>query len=396
MTAPAAEPSQQTAQWPDAYPACRDLARKCAGILAAAGYQDVTGQDEAAQLPDTPGFSLGARHNHVTIAMTWPDRDDEKQTLMLAGATETLRDAGLEPAERDGQLILKARPLLWDGQPVRARLAQMRLWMVILGLAGVALVAGFYDGILQVDWHVHIGQVDFQLFYLKPWWDAGSWWPHFLGHWKGYRDYAFRNELEPALAVVFIMSLVAGPAYWDRRQASWKIGIRFVLLVVAGIGLGVLGFWLADFGMPGLWAHAATATGHRGYTLDGAFSWAGRASLFTLAWGAAMGLVLHRIWGPAGATIQGYWTDRIADKGRERGHVAWYVRLAFSWPTLRERYSQLYLDASIKLARPGRVSRGLIATILFVVVLLVALGATGKWWAGHGHIVPYLFPARAK
>ena len=129
-----------------------------------------------------------------------------------------------------------------------------------------------------------------------------------------------------------------------------------------------------------------------GYTLNRSFSWAGKLSAFTLAWGIGMGIVLRKIWGPAAATIQGYWTDRLADRARDHGRPAWYVRWPATWPTFRERYSQLYLDPSVHLARPGRANRFAFALAILVVVLLIILGAAGKYVAGHGHPVPYLFP----
>lgn len=286
----------------------------------------------------------------------------------------------------------RTRPVLWNGQPVRARLLQMRLWMLILGLVGVGLVAGAYDAITQIHWTFGPLGVDWSL---KGWWDAGTWWPGFLGHWPDYRHGAFRDQYEPAVAVVFVLGLAAGPAYWRHRLPAWQVAGRLGLILVLGAGLGILGVYLRDFGLPGAWARGMTAAGRPGYVLPHT-GILGRISAFTLAWGALMGLALHWVWGPAGATIQGYWADRLADRGRAAGSVAWYVKLPCLPPTTRERYSQLYLDPSIELARPGRSSRWLLGLVTAALVLDVALGLTGKYWAGHGHTVPYLFPGKAR
>ena len=243
-----------------------------------------------------------------------------------------------------------------------------------------------------MHWHLWIGSWYWPGWNLKPWWDAGHFWPRQIGHWPDYRHTAFRDQLEPAGASIFIGALIAGPAVWKYRISGWQVGVRLTLLLVAAMCLGVLGVYLRDFGLPGLWAHTAAVAGRPGYTLDGSFSWAGKLSPFTMVWGFGMGYVLRKIWGPAAATIQGYWIDRLADRGRDRRRPAWYVRWPVSWPTFRERYSQLYLDSSVHLARPGRTNRFAFMLALLVVVLLIALGATGKWVAGHGTRCPTSSP----
>jgi hypothetical protein len=227
---------------------------------------------------------------------------------------------------------------------------------------------------------------------LKRWWDAGGFWPGFLGHWPDYRHYAFRDQFEPAVATILVLSVLAPARYWGRRVGLANLIARLLAVLVGGILLGVLGVYLRDFGLPYVWAHTASKTGHTGYNLNGSFSWAGKLSLFTLAWGALMGFVLHTLWGPAGSTIQGYWVDRLADRGRERQRVAWYIRGPFAPPLIRERYSELYLDPSIEIAKPGKANRGLLSTITFAVALAIVLGLTAKYWIAHGHTIPYIAP----
>lgn len=287
----------------------------------------------------------------------------------------------------------RPRPLLWTGQPVKARAFQMRMWSLIIGLLGVGLIAGGYDAILQIHWTFGPLGIDWTA---KAWWDAGTWWPRQLGHWPDYRHFSFRDMYEPAVATVFVMSLIAGPSYWRHRLPAWNVALRVAGVLLVGLALGILGVWLRDFELPGAWATATAAAGRPGYNWDGAFYWPGRLSAFTLLWGAlVMGTALHWLWGPAGATIQGYWIDRLADRGRERERVAWYIRYPATPPTVRERYSQLWLDPSIQIAMPGKANRWLFGTITLAVVLLILLGLTGKYWAGHGHAVPYLFPGKA-
>lgn len=287
-----------------------------------------------------------------------------------------------------------AQPVLWNGERIKGRWLQTRFWAALIGLLGVGLIAGLYFGIGQVDWFVHIGPVHFQVFYLKPGWDAGTWWPSWIGHWADYRHYAFRDQLEPAIATVLVLSVLAGEKYWNYRLKAWQVAGLVIALIACAVVLGVCGVYLRDFGLPGLWAHAASGLGHPGYSLRGAFAWAGKASLFTLAWGALMGFALHKLWAPAGATIQGYWTDRLADGARTRNpeRPPWYVRYPFSAPVIRERISYLFTHPKIQLAKPGRTGRWIIATVTFAVVLLIALGLLAKYGIGHGLHVTYLAP----
>jgi hypothetical protein len=60
-----------------------------------------------------------------------------------------------------------------NGKRIEFRWEQMLAWSVAAGIAGACLVAGVYFLVLQVDWHVHIGAVKFQVVNLKPWWDGG-------------------------------------------------------------------------------------------------------------------------------------------------------------------------------------------------------------------------------
>ena len=60
---------------------------------------------------------------------------------------------------------------------------------------GATAVAGWYYGTWEVHWYLPAGPewlrrgID-----LKGWWDAGTWWPRWLGHWDLYRHVAFRNQ----------------------------------------------------------------------------------------------------------------------------------------------------------------------------------------------------------
>jgi hypothetical protein len=389
MTAPAPAADER---WPDTTRACRGLAGRVVKALADAGYQDASdpARDRAA-----PAFAVTADPLGVTIDADFAGRPPDPGAPVLF--RNALRRAGMRPMIAGGHLLLQSpKPVLWNGKRIKGRALQTRLWAALIGLLGVGLIAGVYYAIWQMHWTFGPTGISWSL---KRWWDAGDWWPATLGHWPDYRHDAFRNQLQPALATVLILSALAGPKLWAMRVGPVNLALRLLALLVLGVGLGVLGVYLRDFGLPGAWAHGWAAAGRPGYSWTGAFYWAGRLSLFTLAWGALMGFVLHLLWGPAGATIQGYWVDRLADRARERGRVPLYIRLPLSPTVVRERFSWLYMRPEIELSRPGRLPawaiawlRWLAAAVTLGVFLTIALGLLAKYWIAHGHTVPYIAP----
>lgn len=375
---PAVPPGTPLTRWPAATKATRALADRAARTLAEAGYPDAAspGRD-----PMQPAFTVDADPLGVTVADVGPG---QPTTATLERFAAALHRAGMRPVLAGGDLLLQSpKPVLWNGKRVRARALQTRLWAALIGLLGVGLIAGLYYALWQMHWTFGPLHIDWSL---KAFWDAGSFWPKGIGHWPDYRHGGFRDQLEPAIATVVILSALAGPKLWAMHVGPVNLAARLVLLLVAGVVLGCLGVYLRDFGLPTAWARA------HGPDWTGWFAWAGRLSLFTLAWGALMGFVLHTLWGPAGATIQGYWVDRLADRGRARGRVPLYVRLPLAPPVIRERYSWLYMRPAITLAQPGRANRWLFASITLFVVLTIALGITAKYVIAHGTTIPYLAP----
>lgn len=291
-----------------------------------------------------------------------------------------------QPARTGGQ----GKALLLSGKPVRLRGIQMTYWSTAAGLLFAALVAGLYFGILQVHWWLplpgHPG------FWLKGWWDAGPMWLRHAGNWALYRHGAFRDLAEPAIATMGVLTLNAKPRYWSASVGTVRLVTAPVILLALTFGLGVLGIWLLYFGLPDGWAHAASALGHPGFTLDSSFAWAGKLSAGQLLAGALIGKVLHRFWAPVGATLQGYPLDRAVDRARATGRIPAWERLPTMIPVVRERFAKMYREDT-ETAEPGKSRRKVLAAVLTVAVLLVILGLIGHYWVGvlH-HTVPYLAP----
>jgi hypothetical protein len=322
---------------------------------------------------------------------------------VTAGGGAWYGDGGERPALTRPEPARKGRKnrpvyILWNGQRVKLRLPQMLVHGVIGALLFGCLAAGFYFGGTQVDWH--IPGVPWHI-WLKPTWDAGRFWPSWLGHWAQYRHTAFRDQAEPEVATLGVLTLIAKPRWWPVRVSTARLVAAPFILIIGVFGLGILGVWLNLTGLPWLWAHAWAEAGRPGYNLDGAFAWAARFSVFVLVWGFLAGRVLHRWWAPVGATIQGFILDRSADRYRDltrdsgRDRIPLWVRLPLVAPVVRERWSHLYLlpDDGRTLVHGGRLKRFVLTVGVAAGVWLILLGIIGHYVVGtFGVHVPYLAP----
>jgi hypothetical protein len=311
----------------------------------------------------------------------------------------------------------KSEGALLTGKNVRFRFGQSAYWGIIAGLMGAAVIAGFYDGLWEINWYVHVGPVHFEIFYLKNWWDN-------LIHyqwWTLYRHGAFRDLAEPAIATVGVKTVMASRKYWDTRIGGWEVAGRGLAVLGLTFALGIAGIWLIDFSLPWAWAHVASAVHHPGFKLSAHFL--GKLSVPQLVLGlGVIGPIVHRVWAPAGATLQGALMDRAVDRrqsvvqqasadlaasipgngksismdeavviDRAGWHIipVW-VRLPLVPPIIRERFSEMWRGNQAVQTRKGR--RAVIMILAFFLFLVMCLGMVGAHWAALGHTVPYLFP----
>jgi hypothetical protein len=272
-----------------------------------------------------------------------------------------------------------------NGKPVRLRAAQMLAWSAAAGACGAALVAGLYFLVLQVNWHVHIGSVQFRIFYLKPWFDGG------MGifrsaSWVLYR-HGERDLLEPAAAVMGVMTLLAKPKWWGVRAGPVRLVTAPLVLLAVAVALAAGGVWLLDFGLPHAWH---SALGSYRVTAPG---WISHSSWQNFVLGFLIGRVLHRIWAPVGATIQGYQIDKAVDRTRLRhdGRRPLWVRWPLMAPVVRERFAWI-MAHDTEVQERDATSKALIAVIAVACFLLTAAGFIAHYWIGAGHTFPYLAP----
>lgn len=249
------------------------------------------------------------------------------------------------------------------GHHIHLRREQMILWSVIAGFLGAGFIAGLYFGILEVNWH---------LFWLKPWWDGlfkQAWWPT-------YRHTAFRDIPEPAFATMGVMTLIAKQKYWDKPVGNIRLAATPLLVIVLTFALGVAGTWLLNYGLP-----AAARS-------DLAWHSAGDLIL-----GFAIGRVMHVLWAPVGATIQGRLLEGSADKASARHHVPAWVRYPLAPPVMRERFAHLYAKSRQVTGNAFTSStwrRYLIAVMVLVFIVVTVIGLLGHYYAGTGHSIVFL------
>jgi hypothetical protein len=271
-----------------------------------------------------------------------------------------------------------------NGKLIRLWWPQMIIWSAAAAFAGAALVAGIYFLVLQVDWHVHIGPVRFQIFDLKQWWDGSGAWASRGGMgfvksaaWPDYRHLAFRDLAEPAIATMAVKTLLAKSKWWNTRVASWRLAATPLILLALTFALGLGATWILDFGLPEAGRHLFHAP---------AATWE------VVIAGIIIGQVLHRIWAPAGATFQGSIVDRLVARARQAGGaIPVWVRWPLTPPVIRERFCW---DMAHHAAVPvtTKAHRALTRVIGAVAVLLVIAGVIAHYWVGMGHSFPYLAP----
>jgi hypothetical protein len=310
------------------------------------------------------------------------------------------------PGRRFLDFLRPGRRILVGGRPIRWRMEQMILWSAILAACGAALVAGLYFNLLEVHWYVHLGSTQFQLFDLKKWWDGGMGFIHSAA-WPLFR-HGFRDDGEPAVATMLVSTVMAKPKWWHTRVGKIRLATAPALLGALAIALIFCAVWLQFFGLPGAWHWLHTAThGTWPSRWDPGAPWVSIwAAGETVAFGFVVGRILHRVWAPIGATLQGYGTDWLARKSPDAEPL--WVRHPVAAPVIRERVSLAITSGEARKAADRHrvvarertraqtalhvLLRVAIALGVLVVLYLMVTGFIAHFWVGTGHSFPYLAP----
>jgi hypothetical protein len=283
-----------------------------------------------------------------------------------------------------------------NGEPIKARGFQLGVWTVIGIILGPALIAGAYYAFWQMHWTFGFTGISWSL---KHWWDLGTFWPRWIGHWVLYRHLAFRDLLEPATATMVVKTFLANSKTWKLRAGPARLILTPPALLAAAIALGSAGVWVLYFGAPDAWHWVFTQLGHPHYRMEAGplQDFLAHSDWEVLAWGIGMGLVLHWFWAPVGATIQGFYVDRgvdrlqVAAKAHRRVRFPLWVVYPIAPVQIRERFSWLW-DRNVAVKQRDPVSKGLIWVVTAVVILLTLLGLLARYWFSKGHYMPYLNP----
>ncbi len=272
-----------------------------------------------------------------------------------------------------------------NGRPIRLRWLQQIIWLFLAANVGALIISALYYLFVQVRWHIG----GHTILYLKPDWDHLF---TFRG-WPADR-HDVRNVYEAVLATLFVRSLLANWRKKDRRAPAWYVAISPILIVLVAFPIVAAGIWLINYALPFLW-HAIFAHHvlHNPVHLPPRLDWLG-TYLAGFNWppaviGVVAGLVAHRVYAPAGNTVQLYFIGRSVDKTRDAiaaGEESPYRHLPrWPWPPVtRERAAWIM---SNELPVPNR-TRDITLAVRILTVILAALalyGAFIRYVVARGH-----------
>jgi hypothetical protein len=275
--------------------------------------------------------------------------------------------------------------ILVNGKPIRLRWLQQIIWSVLAANIGVLIISALYYLFVQLRWHVgsHV------ILYLKPDWDH-------LFSFRGWvaDRHDVRNVYEALLATLFVKSLLANWRKNDRRAPAWYVALSPFLIVVVAFPIVAAGIWLINYGLPDLWhalfAHHAL---HNPAHMPHALAWLG-TYLSGFPWqpvviGILAGLVVHRVYAPAGNTVQLYFIGRSVDRTKDAlaaGEENPYRHLpGWPWaPVIRERAAWI-MNNHLPVPDRTRDIRSAVRVMTVVLVGLAIYGGYVRYVVANGH-----------
>jgi hypothetical protein len=272
-----------------------------------------------------------------------------------------------------------------NGRPIRLRWLQQIIWSFLAANVGALIISALYYLFIQLRWH--IGGHTF--LYLKPDWDN-------LFTFRGWAAdrHDIRNVYEAILATLFVRSLLADWRKHDRRAPAWYVVLSPILIVVVAFPIVAAGVWLINYALPYVW-HAVLAHHvlHNPVHMPPRLAWFG-TYLAGYPWqpvviGIFAGLVVHRVYAPAGNTVQLYFVGRSVDAARdaaaageenpERHLPRW------PWPpVIRERAAWI-MQTGQPVPDRTRDIRLAVRILLAVLTALTLYGAFIRYIVAKGH-----------
>ena len=280
-----------------------------------------------------------------------------------------------------GELV-PPRHILVNGKRIRLRWLQQVIWLFLAANIGAWVISALYYLFVELRWHA--GGHTF--LYLKPDWD----------HLFSFRGWAadrhdVRDVYEALLATLFVRSLLANWRKHNRQAPAWYVALSPILIVVVAFPIVAAGIWLINYALPYLWhallAHRAL---HNPVHLPARLDWLG-TYLSGYPWqpvliGILAGLVVHRVYAPAGNTVQLYFIGRSVDRTRDAiaaGEPDPHRHLPrWPWPpVIRERAAWI-MDNQLPV--PDR-TRDITWAVRIFTVVFAALAAYVRYVVAKGH-----------
>ena len=283
--------------------------------------------------------------------------------------------------------LVPPRRILVNGKPIRLRWVQQIIWLFLAANVGAMIISALYYLFVELRWHVG----GHTILYLKPDWDH-------LFSFRGWTEdrHDVRDVYEALLATLFVRSLLADWRKHDRRAPAWYVALSPFLIVIVAFPIVAAGILLINYGLPDVW-HALFAhrVVHNPAHLPHRVAWLG-TYLSGYPWqplviGVLAGLVAHRVYAPAGNTVQLYFIGRSVDRTRDAiaaGEENPYRHLPhWPWPpVIRERAAWI-MDNHLPV--PDR-TRNIRWAVWFMTVVFAALAIYGgyvRYVIAKGHSV---------
>jgi hypothetical protein len=272
-----------------------------------------------------------------------------------------------------------------NGRPIRLRWLQQIIWSFLAANVGALIISALYYLFVQLRWHIG----DHTFLYLKPDWDN-------LFTFRGWAAdrHDIRNVYEAILATLFVRSLLADWRKHDRRAPAWYVVLSPILIVVVAFPIVAAGVWLINYALPYVW-HAVLAHHvlHNPVHMPPRLAWFG-TYLAGYPWqpvviGIFAGLVVHRVYAPAGNTVQLYFVGRSVDAARDAAaageenpdrHLP-----RWPWPpVIRERAAWI-MQTGQPVPDRTRDIRLAVRILLVVLTALTLYGAYIRYIVAKGH-----------
>ena len=283
-----------------------------------------------------------------------------------------------------GELVPPKR-ILVNGTPIRLRWLQQILWSLLAANVGALIISALYYLFVQLRWQVG----GHTILYLKPDWDNLF---RFHG-WPADR-HDVRNVYEALLATLFVKSLLANWRKHNRHAPAWYVAISPLLIVVVAFPIVAAGIWLINYGLPDLWHasvghHVLRNPVHFPHPLAWFGTYLAGYPWQPLAIGIVAGLVVHRVYAPAGNTVQLHFIGRAVDATRDAiaaGETNPYRHLPrWPWPPVIRERAWWIMQNGLPVPDRTRSIRWAVWLMVVVSAALAIYGGYVRYVVAKGH-----------